>query len=377
MNIHSGSDLPVPPELLTVVGNPRNPAEENFFAWAFPEGDFFQTPPGRAHQLLAPLMSDSYKRLQEKYKPRSTELLEKIRDYHLHRPEAPPQPDNLAARLKEEAGRLGIDVIGITNFDRRYVYSNYKRRVHFKRVIVIGAEQPWAPTQEQTGSSELLDVTLETFLRITELAINLADFLRANGYRTQFLAGPLGLDLVKILPYAVDAGLGQMGANGQLLSPYFGSRWRPVAMSTDAPLEIDSPKDFGINTLCEKCQVCVRRCPGRALSKQKVYWRGVLKYKVIAERCIPMLDRYSACGVCIKVCPVQRYGLEAVLEHYSASGGQILGKGSDELEGFDLPDRGHFGPGEMPQFTRDESRIHYELLENLPPDAKPLFDQQS
>ena len=56
------------------------------------------------------------------------------------------------------------------------------------------------------------------------------------------------------------------------------------------------------------------------------------------------------CGVCMKVCPVQKYGMQTVLDHYAETG-QVLGKGSHELEGFSLPDKGYFGPGQMPVFA--------------------------
>jgi hypothetical protein len=50
----------------------------------------------------------------------------------------------------------------------------------------------------------------------------------------------------------------------------------------------------------------------------------------------------------MKVCPVQRYGLDAILEHREKTG-EILGVGSDELEGYDWPlDGRHYGPGETP-----------------------------
>ena len=54
------------------------------------------------------------------------------------------------------------------------------------------------------------------------------------------------------------------------------------------------------------------------------------------------LARYEGCSICIKVCPVQRYGLEDVLDHYNATGGKILGKGTEELEGYTLHDKGLF-----------------------------------
>ena len=39
------------------------------------------------------------------------------------------------------------------------------------------------------------------------------------------------------------------------------------------------------------------------------------------------------------------------MEHYVATG-DVLGKGTDNLEGFSLRDKGYFGPGQLPHFDR-------------------------
>jgi hypothetical protein len=53
----------------------------------------------------------------------------------------------------------------------------------------------------------------------------------------------------------------------------------------------------------------------------------------------------------MKVCPVQRYGLGPVMAEYTQTG-RILGKDTDELEGYSFDDR-YFGPGERPRLTKD------------------------
>ena len=150
----------------------------------------------------------------------------------------------------------------------------------------------------------------------------------------------------------VAAGLGQLGANGPLPSPHFGSRARLMIITTDAPVTYDHAIDYGIHKFCQICQVCVNRCPGRALEKEKVWWRGVEKNKLVYERCRPVMARYEGCAVCMKVCPVQRYGMKPVMEHYLETG-EVLGKGTDNLEGFTIRDKGYFGPGKLPQFDRE------------------------
>jgi epoxyqueuosine reductase len=68
---------------------------------------------------------------------------------------------------------------------------------------------------------------------------------------------------------------------------------------------------------------------------------------------MPVVAQAHGCAVCMKVCAVQRFGLQAVLDHFVESG-EILGKGSDLLEGFTWPlDGRYYGPGQKPRITRE------------------------
>ena len=93
-----------------------------------------------------------------------------------------------------------------------------------------------------------------------------------------------------------------------------------------------------------------------------MWWRGAEKNKLIAKRCRPVMGRYAACGVCQKVCPIQKYGMKAVLGHYAQTG-EVLGKGTHDLEGYTIPDQGYFGPGELPHFDPDFFHIPEGRLE--------------
>ncbi|MCE2405831.1 MAG: hypothetical protein J4F43_11845, partial [Dehalococcoidia bacterium] len=51
-------------------------------------------------------------------------------------------------------------------------------------------------------------------------------------------------------------------------------------------------------------------------------------------------------------CPIQRFGMKAVMEHYATTG-QVLGKGTHHLEGYEMHGLGYFGPSELPRFGSD------------------------
>ena len=195
--------------------------------------------------------------------------------------------------------------------------------------------------------------------------------------RLGFDAAPQGFpgDAIAI-HYGVAAGLGQLGINGQMLTPEAGSRCRILMLTTDAPLVHDQPVDYGLHKICDECKACVRNCPVGAIPQTRKPYRGVMKSKLNTARCLPVVAQASGCAVCMKVCPVQRYGLDAILEHREKTG-EILGVGTDELEGYDWPlDGRHYGPGQTPK-VGDEVLKNQDLVFDYsrrepPPGVEPI-----
>ena len=265
-------------------------------------------------------------------------------------PTVTPVPgEDLTDNIRRLAREMGFGEVGFTRYDRRYTFGGKKRWAKYEHAICLAMEQDYIKTQ--AGPSPDSDIArFETYEVEQELCLKLCDYLRSRGYHAQVhdgsdCSGPY-------IPLFVAAGLGQLGANGQLLSPHFGSRSRLMLVTTDAPLTYDEPVDYGIHKFCQQCQVCVNRCPGRAIPRDKVWWRGVERNKLIYDRCRPVMVTYHGCAVCMIVCPIQRYGMKPVMEHYVETG-EVLGKGSESLEGYSLKGKGYFGAGEMPQFSRD------------------------
>jgi epoxyqueuosine reductase len=366
----------VPESLKGSPGSPKDRREEAFFNRVDPEPEWLtNSRPGKAMERLEMAYTTERPEIKRVWGARIAEQAQQLKAAEQAEPAPAKVADDITAAIKEEALRLGFDAVGIARFHRTYVYSNYRGLVRYKNLIVLALERPTEDFETQILSIDYMHMTQQLMHQGTEMMLELIAFLGVRGYRGQVMAGPIGINMIKVLPYAEEAGLGQMGLNGQLLSPYFGSRWHPFALSTDAHVTPDGARDFGIPKLCDSCQVCVRRCPGRAIPNVRVHWRGAVKNKLDVEKCVPMLMRYATCNVCTKVCPVQKYGLAAVVQHYEASRGEVLGKGTEELEGYSLPDRGYQGVGTLPRFDKDEARIRYDLLDRLPPDIEPWVHQ--
>ena len=267
---------------------------------------------------------------------------------------------DLTGEIRLAARELGFGEVGFTRFDRRYVYESKRRWVKYPHAICLALEQDYDQTQS-LPSLEAEYAHYGTYEIESEKADMLAEAIRSRGYHAQ-IHSPRDPSAA-VIPMFVAAGLGQLGANGQLLSPHFGSRARLMMITTDAPVTYDEPVDYGIHGFCQKCQVCVNRCPGRALVRERVWWRGAEKNKLIYDRCRPVMAKYEGCAVCMKVCPIQKFGMPAVMSHYVETG-EVLGKGTDELEGYTLQDKGYFGPGELPHFDRSFFEFPHGRREN-------------
>jgi epoxyqueuosine reductase QueG len=98
---------------------------------------------------------------------------------------------------------------------------------------------------------------MRTYSELVDRVSELADGLQAHGFDTQIHG--LGGALIS-LHFAVEAGLGQMGLNGQLLTPRAGSRCRIALITTNATLVHGAPRDYGVHAICDRCRICAKRC---------------------------------------------------------------------------------------------------------------------
>ena len=345
--------IPVPEELVTTPGIPARDKDVTFFSREYPLENM---------AIEESASVDWAREEREKFTPESIEFFDKhqaemepivewVKTSGELEPTGTPTGEDVTELIRQKARDLGYGEVGFTRNDAHYVYNSRKPQLRkdLPSAICLALEQDYRKTQT-IPSMEAEDTHFGTYFDQGPLTMELTAFIRSLGYNVQ-VSGPTW-HYGPMIPLFVAAGLGQLGANGQLLSPHFGSRARLQIVYTDANLTYDEPIDYGIHQFCQECKVCVDRCPGRALMPDKVWYRGVEKNKLVFKRCRPVMARYEGCGVCMKVCPIQKYGMKPVMEHYVETG-DVLGKGTDNLEGYELSDKGYFGPGKLPSFKRD------------------------
>jgi reductive dehalogenase len=108
-----------------------------------------------------------------------------------------------------------------------------------------------------------------------------------------------------LVPLAVDAGLGELGRLGYLITKEYGPRVRLGAVTTNLPLVSDKPADIGVEDFCAICKKCSTCCPSQSIpSGQPTAVNGTLRWKLNEQTCFDYWARVGTdCNICMRVCP--------------------------------------------------------------------------
>jgi Pyruvate/2-oxoacid:ferredoxin oxidoreductase delta subunit len=207
-------------------------------------------------------------------------------------------PATMARDIKQKAAELGAGLAGISEIDEDALYAGYPVPP-FRYAISLGIPMRREEMLHVPHRRAAVEV-MRTYRRAGRIAIDLAAHIRRLGWPAQAYAD--GEDVLQI-PMAIKAGLGQLGKHGSLISVEYGSNFRLAAVMTDLPLAVDRPVDIGVDDLCLTCQACRRDCPPDAIPDTKQMVRGVEKWYVDFDKCIPYFSKTEGCGICIEVCP--------------------------------------------------------------------------
>jgi epoxyqueuosine reductase len=244
-------------------------------------------------------------------------------------PKPPPVKIDSAERMTDlikKTGRwFGADLVGVARLDRTWVFSRLgdhsvqlglggkvgdpiELPEYFTNVIVIATEMSYEHVQRSPAMDSSADLG---YSRMGFVASSLARFIQELGYH----AMPSGNDTALTIPMAVDAGLGELGRNGMLITEKYGPRVRLCKVFTDLPLVHDAPVDLGVQAYCEVCEKCAEFCPGQALKYGERTAEhnnisnssGLLKWPVNAEKCVTFWAKQRChCSTCIRVCPYNK-----------------------------------------------------------------------
>jgi len=216
--------------------------------------------------------------------------------------------------LKSLSYFLGAELTGICEIPEYAWYSHKSDGTpiapYHRYAVVMLIDQGYDTMEGASGDDWISGLqSMRAYLRGAEISGVMAEHLRALGFparpQTNRDSDVLQISLV------LWAGLGELSRIGELvLNPFVGPRFKSVVMTTDMPLAVDKPIDFGLQTFCGNCYKCARECPCEAIPfGDKVMFNGYEIWKPDVERC----SRYritnakgSACGRCMKTCPLNK-----------------------------------------------------------------------
>jgi epoxyqueuosine reductase len=245
--------------------------------------------------------------------------------------------------VKGAAKFYGADQVGIANLDRRWVYSSWfdsktKTSYPIKFSDEPGYEDICSPTKMPDGTRVIpkemkyaivlihemdyagmktgptmteMAATRMAYSRIAFTAVSLAEFIRSLGYN----AIPSSNCTAINIPLAVDAGLGELGRNAKLITPWYGPRARISKVLTDLPLVPNRPITFGVKDFCLACGKCAEHCPVKAIPTGEPNYEpqgnysnsGVCQWNLRHDKCRAYWTSSGTnCGLCISVCPFNK-----------------------------------------------------------------------
>ena len=213
--------------------------------------------------------------------------------------------------LKQIAKELGAVSVGCTNLEKKFVYShkgrfdnNYSEKIKLdhQNVIVFLVEMNFERMNEAPKASTIFE-SANQYYRAAVISKTLEAIILKLGYDAK-AHYDANYDLI-LPPFAVKAGLGELGRNNILIADKFGSRVRIGAVTTNLNLDYDSPISIGVESFCDVCKKCATSCPTKALSiNKKSSVRGIEKWTTNVVNCYLIWRFYGTdCGICMAVCP--------------------------------------------------------------------------
>jgi epoxyqueuosine reductase len=195
------------------------------------------------------------------------------------------------------------DLVGVAATDESWFYQGCSADLPY--ILMFALRMDFDMLNEQPSTFENPTAQVEVanqYNRGARVAAETANWIMAQGFQARIHAGPWvhGLNLI---PVAIAAGMGELGKHGSLINRELGSSFRLAAVETDMPLLPDQPDVFGADDFCARCKVCTEACPPGAIHDTKGTVRGVQKWWVDFDRCIPYFNETFGCAICLAVCP--------------------------------------------------------------------------
>ncbi len=230
-------------------------------------------------------------------------------------------PQMAADEMKNVAKKFGADLVGITSYDERWLYTQKFSDMSLTErpndipegldYVIVTAQRMDYDLIRTVPSALSGAATGLGYSHDAQVVLSVAQFIRNLGYNAVASMNDSSI----AIPMAIQAGLGEYGRNGLLITKEFGPRVRLGKIYTDLPMALDKPLHFGVKEFCGICQRCAQGCPVKAISAEKPSTqihnqsniKGVKKWTVDGEKCFSYWSaQNSDCAICIRICPYNK-----------------------------------------------------------------------
>jgi len=233
----------------------------------------------------------------------------------------PDQPKNTApagflSELEQYVLGLGASSVGYCEVPQRWIFQN--KGILHTSAIVLSMEMD-KERMDTAPSLECQEAVFEIYRDLGRIANKGADYLRRYGYSAH--AGHPLMGLALYPPLAQMAGLGWLGANGLIITPEHGPRVRLTSIFTsivDLPFSTHNDHEW-VQDYCAACQICVRKCPAKAIMPEPQRSESGQITHVINEPCFKYFSGYYGCSVCIAVCPFNNTPYDTLQSRFTKS----------------------------------------------------------
>lgn len=220
-------------------------------------------------------------------------------------------PEAFTKLIKGLAMYYNAKLVGVTALKPEHYYSHkgrpeavYGREIEetYRFAIAFAVEMEQDMIFCAPALPESVAVT-KGYIDAAVIGMVLSYYIRALGYEAR---NNMDGNYEVVAPYvAQDAGLGEIGRMGLLITKQYGPRVRLGVVSTNMPLVADSRANFGIAEFCAQCSRCAKSCPGKALPYgDKLDESGAWQWGTEPNRCFAMWQKLGTdCGVCLASCP--------------------------------------------------------------------------
>jgi ferredoxin len=232
-------------------------------------------------------------------------------DENLSTPAQQIDPVRMTNFIKQWLRGVRAVSVGVTELRDYHLYHTIGRGERYGQPVELSHKYAIALTVEmdkyllsRAPAGPTVMESAQEYLNSGAMTVQLAEFIHQFGYSAR--AHIDGNYRVVCPLVARDAGLGEIGRMGLLMTPELGPRVRLAVVTTDLPLIPNERKRDGtMIDFCRRCKKCADVCPARAISfDDRKEIDGVLRWQVSSEACFTYWCRIGTdCGRCMSVCP--------------------------------------------------------------------------